>query len=346
MKKLFVAIFVLLLIFGCIDLGGKQLEQPAQNNTTVIIKVEPQKNVTVVINRTEEEEKPQEWQGLTYRSNPDAMLGIYFIDACDYESGKHAAAILVKKEDFDMLIDGGGESSGVRVVEFLKSRGVDDIEVLVSSAEDEGRYKGLQKIAEEFNIEEFWWANQATTEDYRNMVNMLKGKAKKTVVVSAGYARELNGIEIDVLNPTKTGGDIYNDAIVLLLTDREQKALLLSNIKAGAQGYILNNYKKKINKPVFMEAPYYGLGAGTAAIGIFLQDVKPKSVIINGCAEGTVQTREPFMRLLKQYNIDYWETYTKGNIRATISTMKITTEINGVPYETNTTTTSISTMLK
>ncbi|MEM3422258.1 MAG: hypothetical protein QXF35_03360 [Candidatus Bilamarchaeaceae archaeon] len=339
MKKLFLAsFFVLLLIFGCIDFGEKPITHNVTNKTTVVIKVEPQKNATIITNKSEEEEeKPPEKEGLTYRYEPMANLGIYFIDACDYENNKQASAILIKKEDFDMLIDAGSANSVGRVFDFLKSRGVDDIEVFVSTAEDEGKYGGMQKIAEEFKIEEFWWSGQATTTSYKEAVDFVKQKAKKTIEVSQGYNRDLNGIVVEVLNPEKKTADIYNDAIVLLLTDRGKKTIILSNVKGGGQGNILNKYKEKILKPDFMEAPYYGLGAGTSAIGIFLDGVKPKNVIVEGCEEGREKTRTPFFILLNQYKIDYWETYKKGTIRAIISTQQLTSGVNA-------TTTAISSM--
>lgn len=313
----------ILLIFGCIDFGGQPANETGKN-VSVIISVEPQKNVTVVINETKPPENqttmPEEWKGPTYRYDPSANLGVYFIDACDYEAGRHAAAILVKKGDFDMLIDAGSAYSGV-VVDFLKTRGVDDIDVLASTAEDSGRYGGLKKVADEFEIEEFWWGGQATTSAYREATDYVMAKAKNSSIVSSGYKRELNGIKTEVLNPSVLTNDIYNDAIVLRAEDRGKIFLFLSDTLGGAQTYLANNQNEKIKCDI-MEAPYYGLGSGTAVIGVFLQTAKPGTVVINGCSDETAEkegsTRLPFKRLMDQYGISYLETYKKGTIKATV----------------------------
>lgn len=322
MKKVLALVFISVLLFGCINFGEEQKPTPTQNNTTVVIKIEPQKNTSTItpgegINESQEENLPP------YTYDPNENLGMYFIDACEYETGAQGSAILIKKGDFDMLIDAGGKESGKRVVEFLKARGVDDIEVLVSSAEDKGKYGGLEKVAEEFSVDEFWWNGQATTQDYKNVVDAVQQKAKKTVVLSTGYERELDGIKIEVINPPKKTSDVYNDAVVLLVSDRKLKALLLSNAHAGAQGYIVNNHKEKMKNLTIMTAPEYGLGSGTATIGVFLQSIKPEETIIEGCAESQKPgTREPFIRLLDLYKMHYWKIYEQGDIRAIVKTVE------------------------
>lgn len=334
MNRYLVFVVLALFIFGCIDFGGEKPKlNTTQNNTTVIVNVEPQKNVTIVINQTnqtetEQNQSSQVWSGPNYGYDPTANLGVYFIDACDYETGKSAAAILVKKGDFDMLIDGGSANSAPRVIEFLKSKGVDDIDVLVSSAEDPNRYAGLKKISDEFAVEEFWWNGQATTRDYMDTINYVSGKALNTTTVKALYSRELNGIKVEVLNPTKLQSDIYNDAIVLKLTDRSKSILLLSNIVGGGQGYIANKYPEMLKNIDVMEAPYYGLGSGTTIIGTFFQTCKPKTVVIEGCSDETggpqSSTRLPFKTLMNQYGIDYLETYKNGTVK--VSVVSLTNE--------------------
>ncbi len=323
MSRLLFLLLGMLLIFGCIDLGGQPANETGKN-ISVTINVEPQKNVTVIINETKPPENqttaPEEWKGPTYRYDPSANLGVYFIDACDYEAGQHATAILVKKEDLDMLIDAGSQHSGA-VVDFLKTRGVDDIDVLVSTAEDSGRYGGLKKVADEFGVEEFWWSGQATTSAYREAVDYVMAKAKNSSIVSYGYKRELNGIKTEVLNPPVLTKDVYNDAVVLRVEDRGKIFLFLSDTLGGAQSYMANNQKEKIKCNV-MEAPYYGLGSGTAVIGVFLQTAKPGTVVINGCSDETAEkegsTRLPFKRLMGQYGISYLETYKNGTVKATV----------------------------
>jgi len=322
------AVLILILAFGCI--GGEEKKPPEikenKTNQTVSVIITEERNESVAMNVTVEEENvTEEWTGIGYVHEPDAKLGIYFIDGCDYSTGKHGAAIFIKKGDFDMLIDGGSLGSVNKVIDELKSKNIDDIDVLVSTTGDERRYGGLSRIIDEFEVEEFWWGgNDFSDENYKAVIDNISAKAKNTRVVERDYSVELNGIKIDVLNPKTSNrfDDVNNDAIVLRIEDRNLTLLLTGNIQTGAQGDLVNNLGSKIRVDV-MEAPYYGVGAGTANIAFFLQASKPKYVIIEGCSDETREvegsTRNPFRRLMsmEQYNIRYFETYKNGTIKIT-----------------------------
>ncbi len=335
MKKIVVlaslTILILILAFGCI--GGGEEEKPPEikenkTNQTISVIITGERNESVAMNvtATEEENVTEEWTGIGYVYEPDARLGVYFIDGCDYTTGKHGAAIFIKKGDFDMLVDGGSLGSVNRIIDELKGKNIDDIDVLVSTTGDERRYGGLSRIIDEFEVEEFWWGgNDFSNESYNAVINKISAKAKNIRVVERNYSVELNGIKIYALNPKTRNrfDDVNNDAIVLRIEDRNLTLLLTGNIQTGAQGDLVNNLGSKIRVDV-MEAPYYGVGAGTANIALFLQTSKPKYMIIEGCSDETREvegsTRNPFRRLMgmEQYNIRYFETYKNGTIKITV----------------------------
>ncbi|MEM2908620.1 MAG: MBL fold metallo-hydrolase [Candidatus Bilamarchaeaceae archaeon] len=331
MKRLTLLALIILLVcaLGCVG----ETQQPVnetEKNKTIIIVTEPQKNITQIRNEsygeTEEnitEEKIEE-VGVNYTYAPSEKLGVYFIDVCDYSSGEHGSSIFIKKGDFDMLIDAGSTTTSGRVLDLLRKKGVDDIDVLVSTAGDPRRYGGLLSIAAVYQIEEFWWGGVSLSQDYRSTVEAVSEKAENTVIVKRGYEREFNGIKFEALNPKEPQfDDVNNDAVVLLLSDRNTTVLLLSNIQTGAQGDIVNTFREKIKADV-IEAPYYGVGAGTANIAFFLQASKPRNAIICGCSDETMEvegsTRLPFKRVMEQeqYHMTYYETYKLGTVKIVI----------------------------
>ena len=324
MKKLIALLFVFLM-FGCIGGDGEPVVEP-EDNKTVIIDIGEGENQTVVKNETEdgeEENITEPWTGMNYTYDPSAKMGVYFLELCEYSTGNHTAAIFIKKGDFDMLIDTGSELTNGRVIDFVKSRNIDDIDVLVSSSADLRRAGGLLEIADEFEVEEFWWGGVKISQDYFDTIEAVSEKAKETNIVKRGYARELNGIEIEVLNPkTAPFSDVNNDAVVLRIEDRELSLLLLSNVQTGAQGDMISNLGDKL-KVDFVEAPYYGVGAGTANIALFLQASHPKYMVIEGCSDETMEvegsTRNPFKRVMaqEQYQVIYYETYVNGTVKIT-----------------------------
>ena len=328
MKKILVLLLAFGFLFGCIDFGGGETTPvitEEENETEVIAVIEHEENITAgEVEGQEEEEPPVEtWQGIEYSEEPDAKLGIYFIDTCNYDNGDHGAAILIKKGDLDILVDAGSTYSGNRVVDFVKGKNVDDIDVLISTTGDYRRYGGMDDVLDEFEVEEFWWGgNYFEDEAYKIIVDRASAEAKNVQIVKRGYKITLNGIDIEILNPRTSAefDDVNNDAVVLRIDDRNLSLLLMGNIQTGAQGDLIGTEPGKIRVDV-IEAPYYGVGQGTANIALFIQASKPKYAIIEGCSDETMEvegsTRSPFKRVLEQeqYGVEYFETYENGTIR-------------------------------
>ncbi len=321
--RVFMLLAGFMLLLGC---TGAPPEENKTNQTNesgkppIQIIVGEQKNQTTEKNETPEEEKPPEYvnKSLEYEYTPDALFGVFFIDVGG--PGLHGDAILIKKGDLDVLVDAGPQQNAGRVVDFLRSRGVDDIEVLVSTNADPRHYGGINAVADNFDIEEFWWNGLATTDiDYSDIINRMENETKTVRVVEDGFGADLNGMNFTIINPPVTAkfDDVNNDAIVTRVTDRNFSLLLTSGIQTGAQGLLVNQHPDLI-KAEIIQAPYYGVGSGTSNIGIFLITAKPETMIISGSSDESAPnggSREPFERLMTQYGIKWYENFANGTVR-------------------------------
>jgi competence protein ComEC len=329
--RIFVGIVLLLLLFGC---NGGEEKPPEDNGVTppvndsddgkppVTIIIGEQQNQTVEANVTDEDEDEEIEENISivmeYEYNPDQPMGIYFVDVGD--KLLHGDAILIKKGDLDILVDAGPKEKAGLVTDFLNSRGVDDIELLISTNADPRHYGGIEAVADKYTIEELWWSGQAFEDiKYENVIDKVRAEAKNTYEVADGHTAELNGIELEVLNPPVTDRfeDMNNDAIVTRLKDRNFSILLTSGIQTGAQGRLINQREDEIKNPL-IQAPYYGVGAGTSNIGIFLIKAEPDAMIVSGSADESAVnggSREPFERLMDQYGISWHENYVNGTLR-------------------------------
>jgi competence protein ComEC len=250
------------------------------------------------------------------------MLGVFFIDVGG--AGPQGDAILIKKGDLDILVDAGPAESSGKVVDFLRSHDVDDIEVLISTNADPRHYGGINAVLENFLVEELWWTDDSFGDpDYSAAIERVSDQAKDVRVVRDGFTAELNGINLTAINPPKEDrdrfDDVNNDAIVMRVQDRNFSMLLTSGIQTGAQGLLLNT-RKSLMAAEIVQAPYYGVGSGTSNIGIFLINLKPKIIIISGSSDESAQnggSRDPFKRQMGMYNITYYENYKNGTLRVT-----------------------------
>jgi len=326
MRGILVILLIGILLMGCTTPpenganGTKSNVTNATNNTNqtgppVQIIIGQQKNQTTEQNLTQPTPNVTEnVSGPTYRNDPNQSLGIYFIDVSDI--GLHGDAILIKKGDLDVLVDAGPVEKAGKVVDLLRSKGVDDVDLLISTNADPRHYGGIGTVADNFKVESFWW----TGDDFDDATyKALAARMKGVEIVQDGSSMELNGINFTVLNPPKSDrfSDVNNDAIVLRVTDRNFSILLTSGIQTGAQGLLINQKKEQI-KTDLMQAPYYGVGSGTSNIGLMLVNAHPTAIIISGSADESAAnggSREPFERLMTQYGIKWHENYVNGTIK-------------------------------
>lgn len=325
--RFILGVIAAMLLFGC--LGGEppanQTNQTNESNQTkpppVTIIVGNQSNQTTTQNKTNETTAPPPppEKKVDYEYDPDAIAGVFFFDVGS--PTVHGSSILIRKGDLDVLFDAGPADKGSEVVDDLVARGVDDIDVLVSTSADPRRYGGLEAVAEHFGVEEFWWSGETYgDQDYAETVKKISEKAETERVVERGFSEELDGINFTVLNPPKVRfDDVNNDAIVTRIVDRNFSMLLLSNAQKGAHQKLVNEQQSLIKARV-MEAPYYGTGEGTRDIGIFLITADPEWMIIEGSQDDSAPNggdRDPFLALMEQYGIQWEETYDNGTVRVT-----------------------------
>lgn len=332
MKKILTLALFSFLLFGCIDIGG-DTNPPDDNNSQqppddgddepVNIVVGPQQNNTIEANNSQDDQQPAVSPKINYTETPNDLFAIYFLNVGDRSYGLQGDAVFIKKGDFDMLIDTGPSQTSGRVIDFLKSKGIDDIEVLMLTNGDPQHYGGIPLVAQEYIIEEFWWSGGSylNDPDYQDAVQKASEKAYITQGVEEGYTRTLNGMTFEILNPPSDErfGDTNNDAIVTRFSDRDFTMLLMSGVQTGAQGKLINDYNEKIKCQV-IQAPYYGLGAGTANIGVFLIHSNPETMIISGSYDEATDggsSRQPFFRYMKQYDVTWYKTYDQGTVRIT-----------------------------
>jgi competence protein ComEC len=325
-------LIVFMLMFGCGDQKPPEQNQTGtnatnatnitKNNTPVTIIIGQQTNQTKEQNKTEnknETNQTVEIKELEYTNEPEEPLGVYFIYVGD--DSLHGDAILLKKGDFNMLIDAGPAEKSGKVVDFLKSKGVDNVAIMISTTADPRRYGGINAVADNFRIQRYWWTGDAFDDNkYAAIATRMANITKGVDVIQDGYSVSYDGMDFTILNPpAKRFSDVNNDAIVMKVVDRNVSWLFTSDIQTGAQGRLVGD-RAPLLKTDILEAPYYGVGQGIANIGVFLNKVRPQTVIISGSADESSKnggSRDPLKRLLNtsQYNVTWYENYDNGTIR-------------------------------
>ncbi|MBN2121771.1 MBL fold metallo-hydrolase [Candidatus Micrarchaeota archaeon] len=247
-----------------------------------------------------------------YAENVNSSLFIYFISVGYGDT--QGDAILVKKGDFDMVIDGGPVAKKYDVVNFLLAKGVDDIEVLVSTHEDAEHYGGLSYIGEQFRVAEVWRPAEGS-ESYSSMLEEI-GAEDGVKYVGLGDSYEFNGMSVSVLNPIKGEGRFFdsdNDGVVLRIEDRGFCILLDADIDSSAQTKVLTG----TGTCDVVQMPWHGMSEGLYNLDFFFDVLEPQAAIISGSASDWTKTRQTLFNKAALRGIGIYPNYNGTGAKVT-----------------------------
>jgi competence protein ComEC len=247
---------------------------------------------------------------LTYWSLKDSFqkdLRLTFIDV------GHGDSILIEfPKGKKMLIDGGGLyedrfDTGKNVIApFLWEKKIRRIDTLVLTHPDPDHLKGLNFIASQFSIGQFWDNGcQTQSEPHLQLKETLRAKKIKAQSLNEETPSQIiNGVELSVLNPpawNSTQGQIENrlnlnnSSLVMRLQFKNVSMLLTGDIEKEAEGRI--SRKDCPLRSDILKIPHHGSSSSSSLP--FLNRVKPTYAVLS-VGERNI-ARLPHPDVLKRY---------------------------------------------
>lgn len=255
----------------------------------------------------------------------NSKLEIYFFDVGQADS------ILLKEDDYTMLIDGGNTADGENLANYLKNDlNIEDIDILIGTHPHEDHIGGLPEIINELNIEKIYLPNATTTSKiFEKLLDTIEENDYTINIPKIGEEFKLNNMNFKVIYTGTDESDLNNTSIVLKLnygttnylftgdaTDKTEEKILESDIEADV-----------------LKIGHHGSSYST--IDDFLNKVNPKYAIIqvgqnNKYGHPTSKT----INKLNDKKIKIYRTDEDGTIKLTsdgtnISFETIKTEIDG-----------------
>ncbi|MDD5023410.1 MAG: MBL fold metallo-hydrolase, partial [Candidatus ainarchaeum sp.] len=197
-KTLFLLILGLMIFYGCINLDVGEKETDGETTTP---------DGETIINTSLDIGDEQggsnipgggnngEPVGGDYDYQPDSGIAIYFIDVGRVES-KQGEAILIKKGEYEILVDTGPEESDEELVSFLKNIVEGDLEILVLTHDDEEHWGGTENVLDNFKIKTAWVNKKGGSDEYNNLISKIEGEKITVNEVKRGYEFNANGAQI------------------------------------------------------------------------------------------------------------------------------------------------------
>ena len=225
----------------------------------------------------------------------------------------HGDSILIEfPKGKRMLIDGGGLYEdrfdiGKNVIApFLWKKKIRRIDTLVLTHPDPDHLKGLNFIASQFSIGQFWDNGFRTeSEPYLQLKKILVENKIKTQSLNEEVPSQIiNGVEISFLNPPALNAtqrkvrnlwDLNNSSLVMKLRFKNVSALLAGDIGKEAEGRML---RKDVSlRADILKIPHHGSSSSSSPL--FLERVKPTYAILS-VGERNIG-RLPHPEVLKRY---------------------------------------------
>lgn len=238
-----------------------------------------------------------------------ALLRVSFIDVGQGDS------TLIQSNGFDVLVDGGHFPAGPTVVAYLKSAGVDSLEVMVATHGDTDHLGGLVRVLEDESISVGQLLYNGYPDDINAFTQMIElADARGIPIAVAQFPAEYNwgGVTAHVLNPLPGVSDEDNElSIVLLLDQGDVEYLLTGDIGTATEAKIVAR-KTPVAADVLRVA-HHGSRYSTSAS--FLAAVQPSEAIISvGANNSYGHPTNDVLERLAAAGARIWRTDEQGTI--------------------------------
>lgn len=235
-----------------------------------------------------------------------ANMYVHFIDV-----GQGDSELIISPGGKTVLIDGGEREAGPKVVDFLRSKGVKKIDILISTHAHEDHIGGLREVLRQFPVGLIIDSGKKhTTATYKAYLKMIIAKNIKLTLAKTGTTYDLGGgakLQIVYCNPNAE--DLNNSSVVAKVTYGQVSALFMGDLESAEEGNI--NTRADI-----LKVGHHG--SRTSTSDTLLRAVKPKEAIIScGTNNQYGHPHDVTMKRLASYGIKTYRTDKSGNITLT-----------------------------
>lgn len=254
-------------------------------------------------------------------TDPEGTLEMYVIDVGQADS------ILFIQEDMVMLVDAGTRGAGDDVVEFLKQKNIDEIDILIGTHPHEDHMGGMMDILENFAVNCFYFPQRSdvTTKYYVEILEYVVdnkvpcGSADAADVIPFGEA----SIQFITSTEPKEEKDLNNCSIVIRVTFGEIDFFLGGDIEKEVEKEILAS-GLEIESEVYKASHH---GSDTSNTREFVEAVNPDYVYIScGLYNKHDHPCQSVIEMFEELKLPVYRTDESGTISVITDGESVTTD--------------------
>lgn len=187
-------------------------------------------------------------------------------------------AILVQSAGQNMLIDAGDNDHGQKVVDYLKSVGVNQIDIIVGTHPHADHIGGMDTVMRAFPVKAVYMPRVAhTSKSFRDVLEAVEACNLKIHNARAGTILPMSGVKAEMLAPVKENyEDLNNYSAVIKVICGNKTFLFMGDAEKESEEDMLTAGSDL--KADVLKVGHHGSSSGTSEQ--FLAAVKPQYAII------------------------------------------------------------------
>lgn len=254
-----------------------------------------------------------------------ALLKVHYIDV-----GQADSILIQAPAGENMLIDAGNVADSETVVNYLKSKGISKIDILVGTHPHEDHVGGMSAVVNSFNIGKIYMPQvTTTTQAYANLIVAIKNKELTINSPVPGNTFNLGSSTFTILAPNSSSyDDLNNSSIVLKMVYHNNKFLFTGDAEALSENEMMNKgYDLSAD---VLKVGHHGSDSSTS--DSFLAKVNPKYAIISvGKNNSYGHPNEGILQKLANASVNVFRTDEQGTIVCTSDGTKLSFNSNPSP---------------
>jgi len=193
----------------------------------------------------------------------------------DYIDVEQADSILLRTEDIAMLIDAGNNGDGEDVVQYIKDKGINNLEYVVGTHPHEDHIGGLDNVINEFDVGTIYMPNITTnTKTYEDVLTAIENKGLNISVPKKGDKFNLGKAECEIMTDSILDKNNLNLASIVIRVTFGNNTFLFT---ADAE----TQNEETINWPKVDVLKVGHHGSNTSSSEQFLNQIQPQISVIS-----------------------------------------------------------------
>ena len=241
-------------------------------------------------------------------ANNENNLHVYYIDVGQADS------ILITNENHSILIDAGNNEDENTVVNFIKDKGITNLDYAVGTHPHEDHIGGMDDVINNIDIDKIYLPEiQTNTKTYQDVLEAIKNKNKKIKSFKKGDKFSVGEAEFEVMTDSILDKNNLNlSSNIIRMTFNGTSFLFTGDAE--------KENEKTINWEQTDVLKVGHHGSTTSTSQKFLNQIKPKYAIISvGKNNDYGHPKEKILERLKKVGSEIYRTDECGTIEITVT---------------------------